>query len=160
MLGCLRKLFEWSIWETISPSSAFTALGEQFFQRRKRTIWPPIIMMWEKYFPCLINIFQRESFVVGKFDKHQKNLNLFSFAVEILINGQFLFIYYCNSPQAIFRDPFRRGNNILVMCDAYTPQGEPIPTNKRHNAEKIFSQPDVVAEEPWWAYMFPAELMQ
>jgi len=35
------------------------------------------------------------------------------------------------------------------MCDAYTPQGEPIPTNKRHNAEKIFSQPDVVAEEPW-----------
>ncbi|MEJ1872732.1 glutamine synthetase beta-grasp domain-containing protein, partial [Escherichia coli] len=29
-------------------------------------------------------------------------------------------------PQAIFKDPFRRGNHILVMCDAYTPAGEPI----------------------------------
>ncbi|KAL3621791.1 Glutamine synthetase cytosolic isozyme 2 [Castilleja foliolosa] len=37
-----------------------------------------------------------------------------------------------------------------VMCDAYTPAGEPIPTNKRHNAAKIFSHPDVVAEEPWF----------
>ncbi|XVF71048.1 hypothetical protein PTKIN_Ptkin12aG0003400 [Pterospermum kingtungense] len=27
-------------------------------------------------------------------------------------------------PQAIFKDPFRRGNNILVMCDAYTPAGQ------------------------------------
>lgn len=36
------------------------------------------------------------------------------------------------------------------MCDAYTPAGEPIPTNKRHNAAKIFSHPDVAAEEPWY----------
>ena len=35
------------------------------------------------------------------------------------------------------------------MCDTYTPAGEPIPTNKRFNAAKIFSNPDVVAEEPW-----------
>ncbi|KAJ4833432.1 hypothetical protein Tsubulata_048890 [Turnera subulata] len=53
-------------------------------------------------------------------------------------------------PQAIFRDPFRRGKNILVMCDAYTPSGKPLATNKRHNAAKIFSHPDVVAEEPWY----------
>ena len=33
------------------------------------------------------------------------------------------------------------------MCDAYTPGGEPIPTNKRFNAAKIFSQPNIVAEE-------------
>lgn len=37
-----------------------------------------------------------------------------------------------------------------VMCDAYTPAGEPIPTNKRHAAAKIFSHPDVSAEEPWY----------
>ncbi|KAG6383444.1 hypothetical protein SASPL_156804 [Salvia splendens] len=53
-------------------------------------------------------------------------------------------------PQAIFRDPFRRGNNILVICDAYTPAGEPIPTNNRHKAAKIFSHADVVAEVPWY----------
>lgn len=35
------------------------------------------------------------------------------------------------------------------MCDAYTPAGEPIPTNKRHAAAEIFSNPDVVAEVPW-----------
>ncbi|KAE8685446.1 Glutamine synthetase cytosolic isozyme 2 [Hibiscus syriacus] len=52
-------------------------------------------------------------------------------------------------PQAIFRDPFRRGKNILVMCDAYTPAGEPIPTNKRCNAAKIFSNPDVAKDVKW-----------
>ncbi|GKV53078.1 hypothetical protein SLEP1_g59624 [Rubroshorea leprosula] len=36
------------------------------------------------------------------------------------------------------------------MCDTYTPAGEPIPTNKRHAAAKIFSHPDVVVEEPWY----------
>lgn len=35
------------------------------------------------------------------------------------------------------------------MCDAYTPAGEPIPTNKRHAAAEIFDNPDVVAEVPW-----------
>ena len=43
------------------------------------------------------------------------------------------------------------------MCDAYTPGGEPIPTNKRFNAEKIFSHPDVVAEEPWYLFLSTKE---
>lgn len=38
-------------------------------------------------------------------------------------------------PCRIFRDPFRPRNdgkhNILIMCDTYTPQGEPLPTNNR-----------------------------
>lgn len=38
-------------------------------------------------------------------------------------------------PQAIFRDPFRPRSdgldNILVMCDTYTPAGEPLPSNSR-----------------------------
>lgn len=38
-------------------------------------------------------------------------------------------------PCRIFRDPFRPRSdgvdNILVMCDTYTPQGEPLPTNAR-----------------------------
>ncbi|XP_077230093.1 glutamine synthetase cytosolic isozyme 2-like [Tasmannia lanceolata] len=63
-------------------------------------------------------------------------------------------------PQAIFKDPFRRGNNILVMCDAYTPGGEPIPTNKRHDAAKIFRHPDVVAEETWYGIEQEYTLLQ
>ncbi|KAF9605271.1 hypothetical protein IFM89_015887 [Coptis chinensis] len=63
-------------------------------------------------------------------------------------------------PQAIFKDPFRRGNNILVMCDTYTPTGEPIPTNKRYNAVKIFNDPNVAAEEPWFGIEQEYTLLQ
>ncbi|KAK6913522.1 Glutamine synthetase, N-terminal domain [Dillenia turbinata] len=63
-------------------------------------------------------------------------------------------------PQAIFRDPFRRGKNILVMCDAYTPAGVPIPTNKRYKAAKIFSHPDIIAEEPWYGIEQEYTLLQ
>merc|ERR1719387_2274203 len=49
-------------------------------------------------------------------------------------------------PRAIFKDPFRQGDNILVLTDTYTPSGEPLPTNTRANAAKIFeSRP---GEEP------------
>lgn len=46
------------------------------------------------------------------------------------------------------------------MCDTYTPAGEPIPTNKRHAAAQIFSNPDVVAEVPWLTQipLFPFSL--
>ncbi|KAF7085757.1 hypothetical protein CFC21_089151 [Triticum aestivum] len=63
-------------------------------------------------------------------------------------------------PQAIFKDPFRKGNNILVMCDCYTPAGVPIPTNKRYNAAKIFSNPDVAKEEPWYGIEQEYTLLQ
>ncbi|KAI9087102.1 hypothetical protein K1719_030937 [Acacia pycnantha] len=43
-------------------------------------------------------------------------------------------LQYSRKYVAIFKDPFRGGNNILVVCDSYTPAGEPIPTNKRHRA--------------------------
>ncbi|KAM0057435.1 putative glutamine synthetase [Helianthus debilis subsp. tardiflorus] len=38
----------------------------------------------------------------------------------------------------------------LVMCDAYTPAGKPIPTNKRCAAGKIFSNPEVEKEGPYY----------
>ncbi|KAL2458592.1 Glutamine synthetase [Forsythia ovata] len=63
-------------------------------------------------------------------------------------------------PQAIFKDPFRGGNNILVICDAYTPAGEPIPTNKRHRAAQIFSDQKVVAEVPWYGIEQEYTLLQ
>ncbi|KAA8494869.1 Glutamine synthetase nodule isozyme [Porphyridium purpureum] len=51
-------------------------------------------------------------------------------------------------PQAIFKDPFRGGNNILVLCDTYTPAGTPLPSNMRYPAAQIFDKhKDLV---PWF----------
>jgi glutamine synthetase len=36
-----------------------------------------------------------------------------------------------------------------VICDAYTPQGDAILTNKRAAAAEIFSKKEVVEEETW-----------
>jgi glutamine synthetase len=33
------------------------------------------------------------------------------------------------------------------MCYCYTPAGEPISTNKTYNAARIFSNPEVAAED-------------
>ncbi|XP_051117132.1 glutamine synthetase cytosolic isozyme 1-1-like [Andrographis paniculata] len=63
-------------------------------------------------------------------------------------------------PQTIYKDPFRRGENILVICDAYTPTGEPIPTNTRCKAAKIFSHKEVAAEEPWFGIEQEYTLLQ
>ncbi|KAG5406092.1 hypothetical protein IGI04_012211 [Brassica rapa subsp. trilocularis] len=67
------------------------------------------------------------------------------------------FFYYV-SPDLYFI--MNSGNNILIMCDAYTPAGNPIPTNKKHNAAKIFSNSKVASEEPWYGIEEEYTLMQ
>jgi len=50
--------------------------------------------------------------------------------------------------RAVFKDPFRGGDNILVLTDTYTPGGTPLPTNTRAPAVAAFeSRPD---EAPWF----------
>jgi glutamine synthetase len=55
-------------------------------------------------------------------------------------------------PRRIFKDPFRPRSdglsNILVMCDTWTPAGEPLPTNKRAVAAKAFEGKE--DEEIWF----------
>lgn len=55
-------------------------------------------------------------------------------------------------PRRIFIDPFRPRSdgvdNILVMCDTYTPAGEPIESNTRAKAMKAFEGKD--DEEVWF----------
>mmetsp|Transcript_4201 Transcript_4201/g.13312 ORF Transcript_4201/g.13312 Transcript_4201/m.13312 type:complete len:349 (-) Transcript_4201:231-1277(-) len=51
-------------------------------------------------------------------------------------------------PAAVFPDPFRGGNHVIVLCDCYTPKGEPIPTNTRLPAKEIFDL--APEEEPWF----------
>eukprot|EP00559_Dactyliosolen_fragilissimus_P007013 CAMPEP_0184855398 /NCGR_PEP_ID=MMETSP0580-20130426/664_1 /TAXON_ID=1118495 /ORGANISM="Dactyliosolen fragilissimus" /LENGTH=419 /DNA_ID=CAMNT_0027349909 /DNA_START=58 /DNA_END=1317 /DNA_ORIENTATION=- len=55
-------------------------------------------------------------------------------------------------PQRIFTDPFRPRSdgpkNILVMCDTWTPSGEPLESNSRAVAAKAFEGKE--DEEPWF----------
>lgn len=53
-------------------------------------------------------------------------------------------------PIKMFRDPFRRGNNILVLCETCLPDGKltPIKTNTRRAALEIFDE--CKDEEPWF----------
>jgi len=53
-------------------------------------------------------------------------------------------------PKAIFKDPFRGGQHLLCMCECYDPQGNPLPSNTRAAAAKIFADPKVAGEEPWY----------
>ena len=53
-------------------------------------------------------------------------------------------------PRVIFANPLRKNNynNIIVMCDTWTPDGKPHETNKRFDALNIFDQKK--DEEPWF----------
>jgi len=44
-------------------------------------------------------------------------------------------------PVAVYPDPFRRGNNVLVLSEACMPDGKltPIPTNTRRDAETVMN---------------------
>ena len=50
-------------------------------------------------------------------------------------------------PVNVFKDPLR-DNGRIVLCETYTPLGEPHPTNKRFNANKIFDTK--LEEKPWY----------
>jgi glutamine synthetase len=53
-------------------------------------------------------------------------------------------------PVAYYPDPFRRGKNVLVICEACLPDGKltPIPTNTRRAAEDIMNK--AAKEVPWF----------
>jgi glutamine synthetase len=61
-------------------------------------------------------------------------------------------------PRAIYKDPFRGGNNIIVMCDTYEPPRlnpdnsvtpmKPIPTNTRFACNEVMEK--TMADVPWF----------
>ena len=51
-------------------------------------------------------------------------------------------------PVAIFKDPFRGGDNILVLTETLNNDGTPHATNHRHQAHKVFEQ--VKEHDPWF----------
>ncbi len=50
--------------------------------------------------------------------------------------------------RAVFKCPFRGGDNRMVLCDTYLPNGQPHITNHRAGAVEIFDQK--LEEEPWF----------
>eukprot|EP01083_Nonionella_stella_P151574 484486_1 len=54
-------------------------------------------------------------------------------------------------PVKFVPDPFRGGDNILCLCECLNAKTmSPIPTNKRHEALKVFSEEQVVNQVPWY----------
>jgi len=53
-------------------------------------------------------------------------------------------------PCAVYKDPFRGGDNILVLCDTYDPEGKPLPTNSRAPAVAKFEAGNAAKEIPWY----------
>lgn len=51
-------------------------------------------------------------------------------------------------PVAIFKDPFRGGDNLLVLCETYNSDGTPNKTNFR--AQCIKTMKDVEHHDPWF----------
>ncbi|CAH2103806.1 unnamed protein product [Euphydryas editha] len=51
-------------------------------------------------------------------------------------------------PRAIYKDPFRRGNHIMVMCDTYKYNMEPTETNNRIKCQEAYDR--CKDEEPWF----------
>jgi len=54
-------------------------------------------------------------------------------------------------PVKYYPDPFRRGNNILVLCECLKPLSrKPIASNTRSNARVIFDTEEVAKEKTWY----------
>lgn len=51
-------------------------------------------------------------------------------------------------PHSIYKCPFRKGDNVIVFCDTYLPNGQPHPTNHRFGAKHIFDKK--LELEPWY----------
>lgn len=51
-------------------------------------------------------------------------------------------------PSAIYRDPFRKGPHIIVLCETYYGDGTPTPTNFRAHCAKVLSK--LTDQDPWF----------
>ena len=69
-------------------------------------------------------------------------------------------------PIRVFPDPFRKGNNVLVLSECYKPEGNGVISplnhletegtcgvngnNSRYQAVQVFSNPKVAEQKPWF----------
>jgi len=52
------------------------------------------------------------------------------------------------TPVAIFKDPFRRGQNKLVLCEVHKYNNQPAETNHRHTCKKVMDE--AASSKPWF----------
>jgi glutamine synthetase len=53
-------------------------------------------------------------------------------------------------PVSLYNDPFRGGENKLVLCETYHLTGEPTFSNFRHFAAKLFNEDNIREYDPWF----------
>lgn len=54
-------------------------------------------------------------------------------------------------PVQTYPDPFRPGSgNLLVLCETYTPDGKPLPSNTRNAAAAVFADKHNTEQIPWF----------
>ncbi|CDH60326.1 glutamine synthetase [Lichtheimia corymbifera JMRC:FSU:9682] len=51
-------------------------------------------------------------------------------------------------PVTMYPDPFRQGDNKLVLCETFNPDGSPHPTNYRHACKKVMTT--FADQHPWF----------
>ena len=53
-------------------------------------------------------------------------------------------------PVKIYPDPFRKEENVLVLCETLNPDKTPHETNTRNKALSVFENEKVKSEKPWY----------
>jgi glutamine synthetase len=53
-------------------------------------------------------------------------------------------------PVVSFHDPFRGYPNLLVLCDTWTAEGEPLENNYRYYASSVFNDISTNVTKPWY----------
>lgn len=51
-------------------------------------------------------------------------------------------------PRAVYKDPFRGGDHLLVLCDTHTPGGDPLETNTRISCASVMDKARGLS--PWF----------
>jgi glutamine synthetase len=59
-------------------------------------------------------------------------------------------------PCALYKNPFHNKElqSFFVLCSTYTPNGQPLESNTRHNAGEVFREKDVIEQDIWFGIEF------
>ncbi|KAJ8737240.1 hypothetical protein PYW07_000511 [Mythimna separata] len=145
----------------LKPKGKFTLMMENWDKKVMETMLSKItytksamyLPPYDYYPRNLENFFQAECKLrpkrnINVFDENLKDLPIISydgFGTQQAIQTD-SDLYLC--PRAIYRNPFRNGNHLLVMCDTYDKNLDPTPTNHRVKCADAYKK--CHEDEPWF----------